>query len=165
MLANQIPPSHPLYGARLKCGRAKTHIGALKRSITRFQRDPLRTFSYQNANFQYIGWPPPAPSIWSLIVSDVASNLRAALDYVAWQLATKHLRDAGKSREPKRMTAFSICDDPGTNPGQFGWQRKRQLLDVMPAAIPEIESFQPYNRTNRPEVNLIEMMYDMLQPL
>ena len=152
MPVSQIPSSHPLHGANLRCGRAKTHIGALKRSVSRFQREPLRSVNYQSASFQYAGWPPPAPDTWSLIVSDVAANLRAALDFITWQLAVKHLRDNGESRDPSRRTAFPISIDPSA----FEAQKNQQLEDVLPAAIPEIESFQPYNNSDGLEVSLLD---------
>jgi hypothetical protein len=157
MSVSQIPSSHPLHGANLRCARAKTHIGALKRSVSRFQREPLRTINYQSENFQYAGWPPPAPDTWSLIVSDVAVNLRAALDFITWQLAMKHLRDTGESRDPGRSTAFSITNDLRA----FEAQRIRQLKDVLPAAIPEIESFQPYNKDDGLEASLLELLREL----
>jgi hypothetical protein len=90
-------------------------------------------------------------------VSDVATNLRAALDFIAWQLAIKRLREEGESREP-RNTLFSICSSPKAF---LHHKTKGQLADVLKDSLPLIESFQPYSGSERPENHLQAILREL----
>ena len=94
-----------------------------------------------------------SPVAWALMVSDAANNLRAALDFTTHQLALKHL---GSTREPRNVQ-FPICD----HPGQFDYTVKNQLSDVLPSAIPDLESFQPYHRRCRPKNHLLAILREL----
>ena len=122
----------------------------------------MRSIRFQQDNIEGMMWPPPAPTSWPLILSDVATNLRAALDFVAWQLALRRIREDGLSGEPRRITGFSICDSPGNSSGGFANHVDNgPLTDVLQAAIPIIASFQPYPTPQRPENHLLAILREL----
>jgi len=155
-----ITSSHPLYHARLKSDRAKVHLSSLKSNITKFKNDPRplqRIIEEDGQKRLHTQWPRPIPDSWGLILSDFATNLRASLDYIAWQLASKHIRDTGKSRDPNGRTQFPICDSTES----YRTQGRRRIDDILPCAIPEIERVQPYNRANWPETHLLSVLREL----
>ena len=153
-----IPPSHILYHSRLQCDGAKRDLNALKRRISNYKISPLRMTPQKNKGKVTHTWPPPIPDIWGQIAFNIANSLRASINYITWQLAIKHL--AG-TRTPSDNTQFPICDCPGNTRGGFQYQISKQLADVFPPAIADIEYFQPYNRTNRPETHLLSVLREI----
>ena len=99
-------------------------------------------------------WPPPPPTSWGPIVKDYASALRAALNFVAWQLA---LKNVGNTRDPIKRTQFPIWE---TLP-DYQIKGKGQVRDILPAALPDIERFQPYNRKQWPETHLLTLLREL----
>jgi len=91
-------------------------------------------------------------------VSEIAHDLRAGINYIAWQLAVKNL---GGVRKPSRQTQFPICDSPGDANGGFRYQLSKQMSDILPSAIPDIEYFQPYHRPDRPETHLLAVLREL----
>jgi len=139
-----IESSHPLYHAWLKIDRAKVHLRSLKGSITKFKKNPRPTQSIIKKNGKEhteFMWPPLPPDSWGLILSDFANNLRASLDFITWELATKNLSG---SNTPRSGVSFPIFDDPT----MYKRESNRKVRDVLPATIPIIEGMQPYNRGN-----------------
>ncbi|MGB2798332.1 MAG: hypothetical protein WBC82_00545 [Dehalococcoidia bacterium] len=102
---------------------------------------------------------PGIKSNWSLIVGDILSNLRASLDHIAWALATKHACDQGiKLCEGKaRRVLFPLKIERVAKHGIDGLSKKDLEL-LLPEAHSAVESFQPYNRTNRPELGLLGVL-------
>ncbi len=82
---------------------------------------------------------------WSLTVGDIANNLRASLDHIAYQFRLEAVKDL---RELERIT-FPILQQP--NSGTFSFLAK--VLE--PNAFKQIEKSQPYNTLGRwPEIVL-----------
>lgn len=152
---------HPLDSAKLKAKRANIHINALKRSIGR------------SFNPQYAIWEKPImngiaklvdvdinPSLkaesWGLIIGDIVTNLRDSLDHIAWDLAMLYLRETGRKKltpREARTVQFPLYDDASAMDDK---QRGvRALKFVLPRAHSEIKRFQPYNRRDWPELNLL----------
>ena len=154
----RIPPSHILYHSRLQCDGAKRDLNALKRRVARYKENPLRMTPHKSKGQTTLKWPPPVPDSWGPIVFNIANSLRASINYIAWELAIKHL--AGM-RDPSGDTQFPICDCPGNTKGGFQRQIEKQLADVYPPAIPDIEYFQPYNSTDRPETHLLAVLREL----
>ena len=102
-----------------------------------------------------------SPIVWALILSDAANNLRATLDFMAYQLAVKHLVAKHVTHEPSDTIQFPICDYPGNKRGQFDWFVKNRLADMLPSAIPTLERFQPYNRGNSPKNDLLTVLREL----
>lgn len=155
-----IPISNPLRDARLQSDRAKVHLSSLKGSITKFKKKAT-TFEIipeiNEQGRQLHQWPPTAPDSWGPIASDFASALRKALNYVVWGLSAKQMRDMGAGREPNKRTQFPICDTTK----KYRETGRAQIPDILPAALPEIERVQPYNRTKWPEVHLLSVLREL----
>lgn len=93
---------HPLANPRLKLKRADQHLNVLKRHIRRLNKehpDRIREESDPKT-----GQPiksaekPDTPLQWSLIIGDIAHNLRSALDHLAWQIAI----ESSPNRDPQK---------------------------------------------------------------
>ncbi len=90
--------THPLDGARLKVARARGHLEALKVAIAIWLQEQPRTLRSQPAPFPNLDnqvlprmVPNDPPRKLSALVGDCVTNARAALDYIAWELARKVL--------------------------------------------------------------------------
>lgn len=79
------------------------------------------------------GATPPAEL--GLILGDALSNYRAALDHLAWTLASQ----AGEPPRPK-LIYFPICDTRQ----KFQSESPRKLAGVLPTYVSMIERRQPY---------------------
>lgn len=135
---------HPLPGCALKLDRAKTHFRALHEEMGKFLRDQKPHFFRGEVDMEKSRYilrvhvnkdPPPE---WSLLVGDFVQNLRAALDYLVWQLVRAN------GQEPGRSNAFPIMADIPTlrNGNLPRWNSF--LRGVHPGAIESIRKFQPY---------------------
>jgi len=94
---------------------------------------------------------PPDPDEVSPIVSDAASNLRAALDHIAWQLAIADLRERGCERRfPRRNTAFPVLGKRSDFKALL-LRPRGPLSDITnPAVRRVIRDLQPWNAENSP---------------
>ena len=161
-----INPSHPLYDAELQTRNAKRRLGNLKGSITRFRRKSAtslgRITEVDGRPVKVYQWPPPAPDLWGTILSDFANSLRSTLNYIAWELAVENMRKTGQSRKPSDQTQFPICDRPDNYQHR---NTRRQIADILPEAIPEIERVQPYNKGNQPNNYLLSVLRELNNPM
>ena len=98
----------PLRSSIKKVSHAEKHIQALYKATTDWHRDPPYVLfgsstpyepglPYIQFDFQIASVREP-PDTLGLIVGDVLTNLRAALDHIAWQLAILNL---GREPTPK----------------------------------------------------------------
>src|SRR6266511_1608259 len=81
-----------LEGCRAKIRRAKVHFEAVEHEITTFlENHPYRvTFDHPAEDLFIVrSYDPPAVATddWAVIIGDCVHNLRASLDYIAWELA------------------------------------------------------------------------------
>ena len=85
---------------------------------------------------------------FSLVYGDLLSNLRGALDYLAWQLVLV----AGN--QPTHRTSFPCARTQG------GWQSTvgDRLSGIDQQWIDEIEKLQPYHQTQHPERQLLAVL-------
>jgi hypothetical protein len=81
------------------------------------------------------------PAAISCIIGDCVTNLRASLDYIAWEVANKNPPRPLTDRE-KRDITFPTCPDAAS----FNSSRPVSVLrNVAPAgAVQEMEQVQPY---------------------
>jgi len=79
---------------------------------------------------------PDLPPEWGLIAADYLQNVRAALNYLAWELSRWNLLRQNETRDPKRITQFPI----NTVAGQFD---AHKLPDVHPDHVAVIRELQP----------------------
>jgi hypothetical protein len=84
---------HPLDGARLKVVRAQEHLDTFKSDASTFLRpDPYRFESEVYGEYWWVKpklTSHPDPHL-SVVIGDVVTNIRAALDYIIWELARRY---------------------------------------------------------------------------
>ena len=142
-----------LTSARAKLRHAEEHIATLRSYIdtarTQKENQPKVGAELDTATDQYIlritSTPDLAPIAEkvSLIVGDVAHNLRSALDHLAWQLACDA---AGGTPQKPREVVFPICDPP--QPGKTC----KTPGYLAPADWQKMHEFEPCKElNNRPD--------------
>lgn len=86
--------NHPLDGARLKVVRAQQHLDSLRIEIRRYlEHNKPDGWAEKYSDTGIVMHPSKRPEIpleLSTIIGDCVTNARAALDYIVWQLATRH---------------------------------------------------------------------------
>lgn len=98
-----------LEGVRRKVDWADEHFGLIENQVREFLKAETRRIS-EEPNFETgqqvrkLIDPPKPPRDLSLLIGDYVYNLRAALDYLAWQLA----RLNRPAHEPPKQTHFPI---------------------------------------------------------
>jgi len=140
--------THPLDGARLKVVRAQEHLKSFNEDAWRYiGTEPSKVVPKLEGDCVGIegvitAEPPPA---LACVVGDFVTNLRASLDYIAWELAMKFgpatLTEGQKRRItfPLVSTKTDFADPKGTA------ERLRNVCRVPTAAMSVVESVQPYN--------------------
>jgi hypothetical protein len=155
---------HPLDSTKLKTHRANIHINALKKSIRHsfnpqhavrekaISQGPLQGLSIIHVDID----PTAKAESWGLIIGDIVTNLRDALDHIAWALAMKYIRETDRKKltvKEAKTVQFPLYDEiSAMNDPRRG---VRALQFVLPRAHSEIKRFQPYNRKDWPELNLL----------
>lgn len=141
---------HPLDGPRAKVKRAKAQLIALQEDSQRFfAKNPLiavTQFDKKAGNYaiRVKECPSGLPEQWSVIVGEIAHDLRSALDLLAWQLAL--LQPA----TPYDWTAFPIHSIGRSRRKKtrsfWGKQEKGPpcLESIHRRYWARIEAFQPY---------------------
>lgn len=144
-----------LVGFDVKVKRAREHLDAFREADARINRageyEFLGEIRSDGREHIYRVHNPPAPDPqWSVIAGDCLHNLRAALDYLAYQLV---LVSGNKSNE---RTQFPIRKSShGARRGRFRrWLgRKSQPAEISGGVRADIlkvvQAVQPYNRGNR----------------
>lgn len=143
---------HPLDSAKFKIVWANEHLKALKAELRRYlDPHPYKLTTYTAKDGQdypdVVTTAEPDMSI-SAIIGDCLCCARAPLDYIAWELATKHFQDPAISDKDRKWVSFPISTSPSGTPGN-GLDSKLNgfLKRKMPTAvIDEIKLLQPYNR-------------------
>ncbi|MEX1022974.1 MAG: hypothetical protein WD058_07480 [Dehalococcoidia bacterium] len=159
-MARAYPPEHPLGSAAAKVERAEAHINELTRSISDTSDPDITVTAKGNLKGEgdlsgravhEVTIEPRDPTTWSLMIGDAVTNLRSSLDHIAWALAQERAR-----RERRVLTVAEergISFPLGDLPDSFGVSRV-----IIDEAVPVIESFQPYNRAQRPELELLGIL-------
>jgi hypothetical protein len=87
------------------------------------------------------------PPEWALLIGDFASNARAALDHLAWQLAGRHTWMAvtkGPPWPPPTLTFPIVLNRPTTTPA-----KRRHFGPFRPPDRRHVEAQQPFRRGKR----------------
>ena len=95
-------------GARMKLGRAQTHLDAFKQTVTAFvDSEPNRVIVEPNPEYpNYVARIQEGkgtPREWGLIVGDFAHNARSVLDHIVFEASTVRPTD-----RDARMLQFPI---------------------------------------------------------
>jgi hypothetical protein len=140
---------HPLHGARLKVVRAQEHLKSFNENGSRYvNTDPYRLVTKREGtviSVEAVITAEPPPGL-ACVIGDLLTNLRAALDYVAWELFVR-FGPTTPSEAQKRKNAFPIfSNDADFAKPNSSAQSLRKVYGVGgAAAFREIESVQPYN--------------------
>src|SRR6266511_1191587 len=95
--------------------------------------------------------PPDLPLCWALLIGVVASNARAALDHLAWQLALRNTWRASRERKlgnawPPEDTEFPIYASSPTP--RTAKRLETKLSRFRPADRKLVANVQPHKRGN-----------------
>lgn len=138
-------PGQPsVMGPNLRINRAREHVKNLEPRLRDYaNRPPYRASADPRREGEWwvmyveeiIEWPDPS---WSVIISEVIHQLRAALDNLVWQMVLLE----GKE-EPGRHTQFPIYAD-ASKPERISKGLARMLTGVSVGHRALIEEIQPY---------------------
>lgn len=138
-----------MYGVHAKFQRGRSHVqefDAAAQAIVNSRPFEL-TADITDDGWCHIRWKQngdaPDPSPLALIFGDMLYNLRAALDYITWQLV---LANGG---QPGRHTSFPCVSDPA----KWNDAAARTLRDIDQLWVAEIAKLQPFDpsHTGDPE--------------
>jgi hypothetical protein len=137
----------PLDGAWAKITRAYDHFDCLKAEINAADYSDSLSFRQQydvdaGTIEITIEGVRELPIKWALDAGDILQNLRAALNYLAWELARWNLAQRGETRDPSDATQFPINTTGPTpkNPTAFS---ERYVEDLHPDHVARIKALQP----------------------
>jgi hypothetical protein len=153
--------AHPLDGARLKIVRAHKHLKSLDDEIERYLKTkPYDIVVKREGNLTIaegvVTVEPPDST--SCIVGDCITNLRAALDYIAWEIVSKVGLLATMSDGQKRQIAFPIVDSHAdfTKPNVSPSLQLLRSNQAIPLSV--IESVQPFHAGYDPLKSLRDLV-------
>jgi hypothetical protein len=127
----------------MKADRAKRHLDELTELVQQVVQDAY-TITRQDrpkqkrhiVTFEFKAMPESIP----FLAGEFAYALRSGLDQLAWQLAFLNT----SPRHPRTHTSFPVRSEPLKPPRTFA--TLDAVRDIIPDAIPIIESLQPFQR-------------------
>lgn len=133
---------------RAKLRRAQAHVGEVRQRVSALQG--MQPWSIEREPISLDGWAyrfrahRPIPADLSAIVGDAVANMRAALDYIAYDLARHHVGTMSDAEEA--ATAFPICRDKTAfdqffTAGRKGALRARLYGDAERRALQSVQPF------------------------
>lgn len=142
MIARDVPskPSHPLDRAFARVNRAEEHLAELVRHIAIRGKKQVEAFRFEpnpqepKKIVMNRGQPLSIEPIFGILIGEICYNLRAALDYLIYELAildSKHIHE---------RTQFPIEDKQK----KFAWWIDNRLMGLNSAHVAAIERLQPY---------------------
>jgi hypothetical protein len=141
-----------LSGCRAKLARSKEKLDTLKTNVADFLEDHPYRVEYERPPGRFVARlriERAPPTEWGLDAGEVASDTRAALDYLVFQLAIDNGADPTTSR-----TQFPIFLDEGEyRKGGGKSHRERMLEGVARPHRQMIDGYQPYQRGQQAAAN------------
>ena len=134
--------NHPLYSAHLRFQRADIHLTECDRLVREFS-DACIDHILTDDNGRIVrldGWPE-IPLMFPVVISDVIHNMRAALDYIIFELAW---HDSGKIQNGTQFPIEDVKVDPVIRNRGFDARRKQYLKGLTADHIDMVEALQPY---------------------
>jgi len=134
--------AHPLDGASLRLERANVHLAEADRLIDGFAHACEQYIVTDNQGHisRLKGWPDIPPML-PVVVSDVIHNLRAALDYIVFELARS---DSGEVQDGTQFIIEDCKVDPADRARGFDARSKRYLKGLSQEHIEATENLQRY---------------------
>jgi hypothetical protein len=149
-----------LHSPRRKIERANEHLSVLQNEVRdwvssqqyRVSEDSNTKPDEQTLTRRLVN-PPVPPSGWGLVIGDFASNIRSALDHVAWQLALLN------TQRPDKFTAFPIIKDLRDT-------RSAQRFDTAVQSMKQghrdlVRGHQPSERAINPHTDLLWVLSEL----
>src|SRR3990167_1391126 len=134
--------SHPLDGASLRLARADRHLTEADDLVSAFGLDcQNHILADENGKILRLNGWPQLPIILPLVISDVVHNLRAALDYIVYEVARE---DSGKVQENTQFIIEDVKVDTSDPRRGFDVRSKKHLKGLKQCHIDAIEHCQPY---------------------
>jgi hypothetical protein len=137
-----------------KLMRAEHHAGALQREVDTWiaarSKTPLAfSAEFQEAQNRFAYRVAPfsqdLPSSWPLIIGDALTNLRAALDYAAWQLVAMRSDPTPISETRVQFPLIWKWPEDSSGHARFMSEVPRRLPGVDPRYIEVVDKHQPYH--------------------
>src|SRR6266699_3916372 len=145
-----------------KASRAKEHIDSLHRQVDEFRASAPYSLTPEPTEkpgrlAHRLRFLKPVPVAISTTIGDVLSNLRAALESLAFEVARRSQAGSLTARQ-ERMSTFPICETPQAFDGFFNKDRKdrKGLYDKRAQAA--FRSVQPF--TNLEEAQRVGIALD-----
>ena len=150
-LRTAFPDQHPLAGMRVKLERAREHLVTLNGAVSAFlERNPYELIEEHRRGGREliikVRVHETPPLAWSGVIGDCVQNMRAALEYLAWELA-----GLDAPGDPPSYTGFPIYlesrryhatrRDGTPEP----WSGLKKVERIGGEAQLEIEASQPFN--------------------
>lgn len=134
---------HPLYGAFARLARADHHINNAETLLHEWETDCTNSLvSDHNGKAWFPNGYPPLDEAFPLITSDAIHNMRSAMDYLVFELAS---HDSGQVQDGTQFIIEDVKNDPANPSRGFDARAKRYLKGLTPAHVSAIEKLQPYN--------------------
>jgi hypothetical protein len=127
--------NHPLKGCYARINRSKRYIDETKQLLINVARECEEQLVVNPDNTLFFDHVPEIPADLPLAISDAVHNMRAALDYLVYQLAKL---DSGAFQDD---TQFPIADDKNS----FDDSARKRLKWLDRHHVDRIELLQPYN--------------------
>ncbi|MGH9408745.1 MAG: hypothetical protein ACRD1V_04760 [Vicinamibacterales bacterium] len=135
--------AHPLDGAFLRFNRADTHLAECSHLLKSWENACVDKIGCDSeGEYRFIGGWPDIPPLLSVLAGEVVYNLRAALDYLIYELAIK---DSGSVHDGTQFPIEDLKSDPINKNRGFDARRKDCLKWLSPTHTDRIEDVQPYN--------------------
>jgi len=136
---------HPLDGVYAKLTRAETHLQAIREAVRPIvDAEPdviLGEFDAESQSYIFSAQRDSPPPDWiSPTIGDCVHNMRAALDYIVWELVPESVR-VGKYAT---QIEFPIFIDSAL----YASMAPKKIRGVPPGAETVIKCLQPFNGPN-----------------
>ncbi len=140
-LRTSFPEDHRLAGVYVKLEQARKHLKVLNSEMSEYLERRPYSFELERGRrgTEYVlkaHTSEPPPLAWSAAIGDFLQNLRAALEYLVWELAR-----ANVGREPRRKTSFPVY----VSKKRFLSDGRSKIQDLAPEPQAVIEGMQPFN--------------------
>jgi hypothetical protein len=148
--------AHLLNGALAHLDRADRNILELEAFVQRYLRankdDPFANYDPEpeqlRSGFKFDSvynrtiFPPPSID-GAVLVSAIIHHLRAALDYLIYELASED--SSGIAQNGTQFPIEDVKSDPNNPKRGFDYRTRTYLKGLSPAHVANIEQLQPYN--------------------
>lgn len=154
----------------MKWGRGVLHAHALHGKLSAYKAKRYRediTIGVRHYDAKRHGFPidivaaDPLPAEWGLLLGDIATNLRAALDHSAWAIV--HRGNGGKDELPLRKGEASAIYFPivTTSAAQFNGDIKAKLIGAKRSDIALVRKMQPYFGKGNADRHALAILNDL----